>query len=134
MAKKIPQTTGAVIDALYKLRNERIEKQRGFEEVIAKLKEAEKALEDHLISTLGKSKLNGAKGSLATVSVSKSVVPGKVNWTELYSYIVENDAFDLLEKRVAKVAFRDRLEQEPDGIPGVEPMEITTLSLNKAGK
>lgn len=130
---KLPKTTGAVIDALYKIRTERIEFQRKCDAEVAQMKAAETELKDHLIATLGKSSLDGAKGKLATVAVVRTTVPSVKDWPAVYEYVRENDAFDLFEKRLNKTAFRDRLEAG-EAVPGCEVVEVVDLSLNKTSK
>ena len=102
------------------------------EEKIEALKERENAIREHLITTFKKSDLNGAKGKLASVSLKPATYPQPKDWPAIYKYIVKEDAFDLLEKRIHKTAYRDRLEAGVV-IPGIDRFDTMELSLTKIG-
>lgn len=121
-------TIGKLIDRLYVLRTRRLEASRKVDE----MKERELALQEEIQASLKKSKLEGAKGVLASVSISRSTVAAVGDWGEFHAYIAREGAFDLLQRRVNDAAFRARLE---DGVavPGVSPVEVLKLSVNKVG-
>jgi len=60
------------------------------------------------------------------ISVRKSSVPVAKDWDKIYSFIKENEAFDLLQRRLAPTAWRDRVEEEGP-IDGVDIFNKTTL-------
>jgi hypothetical protein len=133
MANKFPSTIGACIDLAYRSRQERLDKEREFNEQIEALKEKEQAIEEHIIATFKKSDIEGAKGSIATAGIIRNTIPSVKDWPKFYAYIKKNDAFDLLERRPARVAYNDRIEAGED-VPGVEPFVKTKLSLTKIGE
>jgi len=120
---------GDYIDLLYQRREERLAKKA---EVDA-LESEEKALKEQIILMLGDASLEGAKGGVATASITRRVVATVVDWAAFYQYVKEKDAFDLLHKRVSDTAYRDRLEQG-EVVPGAEPFTIVGLSLVKASR
>lgn len=124
---------GKMIDDLYAARAARLEYQREVEAEVEKLKEVEAKLEEKILQTFDKSEIEGAKGSAATASVTRLVVPAVKDWPEVFKWIAENNAWDLMEKRMARVAFRDRTEAG-QAIPGVESFVKVSLSLNKINK
>jgi hypothetical protein len=138
MAKKtekkatFPKALGECIDLAYTIRAARIEKQREFDAEIAVMKKEEQLLEDHILDKFDKSELNGAKGNVASASLIILAVPQAKDWNKIYAFIKENNAFDLLEKRLARLAFRDRLEAGVV-VPGVEVFQKQDLSLTKIG-
>lgn len=123
---KIPATIGACADLLYKIRQERLKLQKEVEALEAQ----EHELREHIIATLPKSEASGVQGKVARVSVVTKDIPQVKDWNVFYEYVRKNKAFDLLQRRLADKAVKDRLE---DGkkLPGVELFRATTVSLNK---
>lgn len=126
---KFPSKLGACVDLAYTLRAERLEIEKQADEVKAK----ETALKDHIIATFSKADIDGAKGKVASASISRSVKGNVKDWPGVYKYIEKNDAWDLMERRLNNKAYRDRLEAG-EAIPGVESFDVVTLSLTKIGE
>lgn len=122
-------TLGEQIDELYQKRAERLELEKQVEE----LKKDEEAIKNYLLTTFGEEGLNGAKGSVATAAVSVQLIPHATDWPLIYKYIDENKAWDLLERRIGRMAYRSRYEAGEE-VPGIEPISVATLSLTKIGK
>jgi hypothetical protein len=134
MATKFPKTLGECIDAAYKFRAERLERQREIDEELKFLKQREDEIEEHILQKFDKADIEGAKGQFATASVSRLTVPTVKDWPAVFKWISKNQAWDLMEKRMARVAYRDRTEAGQQ-IPGVEPFVKVSLSLTRvAGK
>ena len=125
---KFPTKLGACVDMAYTLRAERLEIEKQAEEVKAK----ETALKDHIIATFSKADIDGAKGKVASASVTRSVKASVKDWPTVQKWIEDHDAWDLMERRLNNKAYRDRLEAG-ESIPGVEPFDVITLSLTKIG-
>jgi hypothetical protein len=126
---KYPKTLGACIDLAYKMRSERLE----LDKEVEKLKEEEAALKQHIMNSFDKVNIDGARGKVATASLSPRTVAQVEDWEALQKYIKKTGAFDLLQRRVNDAAFRERLDAKKT-VPGVVPFVITTLSLTKASK
>lgn len=127
MAKlKMPTTIGATVDLLWSLREER----KAAEAVVSGIKEKESAVEAHLMNNFDRSGLNGAKGKHGLATLKSSTVADVTDWPAFYAYIQRNKAWDLLQKRPAITAIRERWDANKE-IPGVAPKEITTLSLTQ---
>lgn len=120
------------MDLAYNLRTARIAKQRSFDSEIEKMKSDEEAIREYIIQTFKKSEIEGAKGSVATAGITHTPLPVPKDWPKIYKYIEKNDAWDLMEKRIHKTAFRDRLEAG-EVIPGIETFDKLDLSLTKIG-
>ncbi len=123
---------GSRIDALYEARAARLTRQKEMDAELAKLKKTEADLKLAIIAELEKAGLDKGTGSQATASISITMQPRVTDWEAVYKYIKKNDAFDLLERRPAKLAFRARYEAG-DFVPGMEAFEDKDLSLTKAG-
>lgn len=120
---------GACIDALYVARAERLDKQKEVEALAVE----EGRIKEYLLETLAANKLEGAKGRLATAATRRTVVPVLKEWDAFTEYVRKNRAFDLFERRVSRLAFRERLDAGKT-VPGVEPFTVVELSLTKSGK
>lgn len=123
---KMPTTLGATIDLLWSLREER----NAAEVVVNEIKKKEAAVEAHLMNNFDKSGLDGAKGKYGLATLKRSTVADVTDWPAFYVYIQKNKAWDLLQKRPAITAIRERWDAKKV-IPGIQPKEIITLSLTK---
>lgn len=59
------------------------------------------------------------------------------DWDSLFKFIMENEAFDMLEKRVSKLAVRSHLDATSELPPGVNystSVEVTVRSPSKTSK
>jgi uncharacterized protein YdcH (DUF465 family) len=133
MAKKFPKTIGACVDLAYTIRGKRIDLQKTYDAEISEMKDEEAQLEDYIINTFKKAEIDGAKGSVASASISTAIYPKVNDWTAVWEYIVETKSYDLMERRMGKLAFRARFE-EGVAIPGTEAFTKMELSLTKVSK
>lgn len=120
---------GTAIDTLYEKRSERL----ALEKTVKAFKTEELALRVRIKSLLDQVNLEGAKGSLATASISNSVEPTIVNWEEFYAYVKANDAFDMLQRRISPTAIKQRWEIDVV-VPGVDKFDTWDISLTKRSK
>jgi hypothetical protein len=126
---RLPKTVGGTCDALIRIRDERLALQKQ----VDKLKESQTALEHHFVHLCRAQKTDSARGKLATCSYKVVPVPVVENWSTVYDYIVENDAFDLLHKRVSSTAWLERME-EGERIGGIKRETVNKVSIHKRGK
>jgi hypothetical protein len=127
--ENFPESVGEAIDFLYSLRSERLEVEKQAKEI----KDKESALEAYVILKLTELSLDGAKGHVATATITTSKQVIVHDWETLRNYIVQNDAWEMLQKRTSITAFRERWNEGVE-IPGTEPYEKVDLSLVKAGR
>lgn len=120
---------GACIDSLYNKRAERL----AAEKKIKVLKSEETLLKLKIRNLLMAADLEMGAGGIATCSLNTSVEPTPKDWTLIYEYIKENDAFDMIQKRLSPLAVKERWE---NGIiiPGVEKFDDWDISLTKRSK
>jgi len=126
---KIPKTIGPAIDKLYRLREQRLEAQKGVE----KIKAQEHELRQHLLVEFGKQKINGSKGRVASVNLSSKKVPSLKDWGKLCKHIQKTGDFALLSKKVS-AAYARELWDDGKKIPGVQVFNDTTFSLTKVSR
>lgn len=120
--KKLPDR----IDAYAQAREERLALQRE----VNNLQERENMLKNGIIQILQENELSTAGSANYSVKLAVDDKPVAGNWQEIYDYIKENDAFDLLQRRLGEAAVKSRWE---DGItiPGVTTFPVEKLTLSK---
>lgn len=120
-------TLGQAIDNLYQARAARL----AMAKEIKELQAAESAAKTVVLKLLEETGLKKASGQFATAGITTDDVPYIKDWEQVYDYIKTNDRFDLLQKRIGVVAWRDLYK---DGIlvPGTEAGVDTDLSLTKS--
>lgn len=116
---RFPAKLGDCIDLGRQYEQERLAIQKELDAKIAEMKAREKAIDDHILALLEEQGLDKATGSEASVSLSKVPLPTVKDWPKFYAYILKTKQFDLLEKRPARGAYRERVEAGVS-IPGVE--------------
>lgn len=123
---KPPKTLGACVDAMYRLRADRHAAQRAADTIGAE----EELMRTHIIDTFNKDDIEGARGKLASCSITRRRVPAVKDWDKLYQYIHKNKAYELLQRRVHEGAWMERLENKKV-VPGVEAFDVIKLSITK---
>lgn len=118
---------GEMIDAVHALRAKRIEMQKQVDEV----KADEERMKREIIALLKDAAVEGATGGEANARITKRVVPTVKDWSKLYQYVRDNDAWDMLDKRCNAAAFRARLDDGVE-VPGVEAYEVEDLSITRS--
>lgn len=120
-------TLGQAIDNLYAARAARLAKAKEVKDLQV-LETIAKAQVLQMLNAIGLAK---ASGMTATASITTEDIPFIKDWEAVHEYIKINDRFDLLQKRIGVVAWRDLFK---DGIlvPGTEPAVDTDISLTKS--
>jgi hypothetical protein len=77
----------------------------------------------------------GAAGKHHRVQVVRKkkyrVSPEK--WDSFFKWVAKNNRFDLLQKRISDDAVKATVEESRKKIPGVEPFDYVTVSLDEGG-
>lgn len=89
-----------------------------------------KSLEFETIARLDEQGMEKASAPAGTISINETVLPQVTDWDEFYKYIVDNDAFHMLQKRPAAAAFRE-LNDGGFKVGGVEPFTQRSIGLRK---
>ena len=113
---------GGLVDRLYSLQN----RQRVCNRVVDRLKKQEQDVKDRLLELLQTYSVTGVSSSHGTASLKKEIIPTVNDWETFYQYIIDNDAFDLLQRRPNSLAFRCRWESGED-VPGVSKYEKSSV-------
>lgn len=118
-------TIGDKIDQLHALREEKRELEKEVKEISKSMSD----LESELIDQMDTENTSKAASAVATVSITKSVVPAVENWDAFHEFIREHNYFHMLERRPAVLACREMFEHDGK-IPGVVPFVKRKLNLN----
>lgn len=126
---KLPKTLALCADRLYALKAIKAIKADA-KAVVAGIEAEESALTLHLITSLPKTEATGIQGTLCRVSVVPKSVPQVTDWDEFWAKFKVARDRDLIQKRLSSTAVAARWESGKH-VPGVEEIEILTLSINK---
>lgn len=120
------------------LRDRRATIKKTYEEEDAKLTKLQDAIADKIKEILHSMGVTSAKTPHGTAYISHKESATVADWDAVIRYIKENDAYDLLEKRVSKTAVKDRMEQDRDGNytnpppPGVNFVRIEGVNIRRS--
>tara|TARA_X000001036_G_C20690270_1_gene809149 strand:+ start:5171 stop:5572 length:402 start_codon:yes stop_codon:yes gene_type:complete len=89
------------------------------------LRAEESEIDSMLLTKMETEGIERTANHVASVSVREEVVPNVENWDEVYPYIVENELWSLLHRRISSTSFREIIELG-EQVPG-----ITTRTLRK---
>ena len=117
---------GDMIDDLHRLRAERKDLKTQDDALRTEYKETEELV----MNELNRTGLEGAKGDLASVSLSETEVPAVKDWNKLLRFIKKEGALHLFERRIAKGAWVGLVESRKGRpLPGVETFTKKGLHL-----
>ena len=121
-----PSSINKLIDSLVFV-DDRIKRANA---VVTSLNQEYEKIERALLESLQIAKLESAKTTKASVSIQKPVVIGLEDFDAIMAYVVKNNATDLVQRRVATQAVRDR-EADGEQIPGLKKTTLTKLGLTR---
>ncbi len=94
---------------------------------LKKLEEKASELKAALITELERSGVPAIGCDTATFTLVQKEVPTATDWNALYRFIKEQDAFDLLQRRLSPEAVEVRWSDDVV-VPGVSKFPVTKLS------
>lgn len=94
------------------------------DKVAEELKEKETALKVELMASMTDANLNVAGNSEVFFTLREKERKKVLDWNVVYEYIRENNAFDLLQRRLNEAAVEEREEE----IPGITSYKFQDLS------
>lgn len=115
-----------LIDEYVQARDRRLELNRQADQCEKREAKLKKDIEDTLN---GAGLVTGGGGAYRATLVSE-VKPTATDWGLVQKYIIENNAFDLLQKRLTESAVKSRWEDNIT-IPGIVKFPVTKLSITK---
>jgi hypothetical protein len=115
-----------------KIRDKRSEIKKAYEDEDLKLKVQLDAIESFFLETLQALGVESARTKHGTVIKSLAIKPSCEDWSALYAWIAENDAFDALEKRVKRSFIVDYMADNSDELPpGITVLKEWTVSVRR---
>jgi hypothetical protein len=93
----------------------------------ALLKTKESKLQAQIVEEMRKENVSAIGGQRVSLTLKKEDVPTAESWEKVWGYIQETGQFDLLEKRLGKLACKERWENGIE-IPGVVRFPVYKLS------
>lgn len=134
MAKKSQvgpgSSPGAVVDRMLEIELEITE--LGKQEKV--LNAEWSALENDLLQRFGEDEISAITGKRASASREVDVFANVKDWDELFRYIARTKSWELIQKRVAVKAFRERVEagKMPPGTDRFDKVSIKIKALKSA--
>lgn len=123
----LPNSIGAQADLYAEVRDLRLKMQKATDEV----KSRETEIHDFILSALSESTDTGASGKTYRVQLVTKVRQHVKDWPTLWGFIREHGMFELLQKRLSETAAKEFTDTYKQPLPGVEDVEVPTLSFNK---
>ena len=120
-------TPGEIANLRYDMQQERMTAAKHVE----KLKKVEKILDDYILNNLLVGSTTKAGGSRGGISKQLTTIAVVTDWPAFYTFIAANDAWDLMQKRAAVGALRERWDNETE-VPGVERGSAVKVHVSKA--
>ena len=115
-----------IVDRYQQAREGRLAEQKKVDE----LHEKEKELANMILTALRDAESPVVGGTTHQCTRKVTNEPTAEDWDEVYTYIYENKAWDLLHKRLSSAAVKARWDDGVE-IPGVGAFPVEKLSLTK---
>lgn len=128
MSKK-EATLAEITDEYYEVQQQR----RALDKQSKELKERETSLKNYIAEFLKKNNMSAIGGKYVTATYVRKPKPVVEHWPTFYDFILQNDAFDMLQRRLHEGAIKDRLEQG-ESIPGLGQIWLDDISVSKVKK
>lgn len=125
----IPDTMGAVADLYMEIRTIRLAAEKELKPWQEREAELKKYMIDNIAKTRDGGGDTGAAGRYYRVQIVDKPVVKVTDWTALQEYIIENNRFDFLQRRVNDKVILETLDA--DMVGGVEEMLIPDVSVTK---
>lgn len=126
-----PPNTEQIIARMFEVREERRTLSARDKELVAEWEGLEAQIKAK-ITEQGEG-MKAVASKLGTASITEEIVPNVDDWDAVWEYMKENDAFHLVQKRVATGAFRELMESG-QAVPGMRPVPKVNVSLTAARK
>ena len=106
-----------LVKVYIKIRDAKAAKTKELEDEIAQLDEQLGAVEAELLELCKSTGQDGGKTQHGSFRRSVKTRYWTSDWDKMYQFIKDNDAPELLERRVAQTAFKEFLASNPDKMP-----------------
>lgn len=124
---------GDVIRTYMKLRDQKATIEAEVKERVSDLKNKMEKLEAYLKTQMDEQGLTSFKSDYGTAFLTTTDYANVADWDAVLTFIRNNDAFDMLEKRVSKIAVRGYIEANKAIPPGVTYGTKLEINVRKPG-
>jgi hypothetical protein len=112
-----PVPTEKLVKAYIKMRDARAALAKKYEDDDKAIKDQMEIIERMLMDVCKKAGADSIRTTAGTVIRSVKTSYWTSDWESMHNFIKENQALDLLERRIAQRAMKDWLEANPDKMP-----------------
>jgi uncharacterized protein YqeY len=123
-------STDKLVKVYIKMRDKRSELKSKFEQEDIKIKEQMDAIESVLLETCKLAGASSIKTSAGTVMRGVKTQYWTSDWESMHKFIKENNALELLERRISQRTMGEFLQNHPDKMPpgmNVESRYVVTI-------
>ncbi len=124
---------GDVIRTYMKLRDQKAAIEVETKERVADLKAKMEKLEAYLKAQMDAQGLTSFKSDYGTAFLTTTDYANVADWDAVLSFVRENEAYDMLEKRVSKIAVRGYIEANKAVPPGITYGTKLEVNIRKPG-
>ena len=124
---------GDVIRTYMKLRDQKAAIEAETKERVADLKAKMEKLEAYLKAQMDAQGLTSFKSDYGTAFLTTTDYANVADWDAVIRFIRDNDAYDMLEKRVSKIAVRGYIESNKAVPPGITYGTKLEVNIRKPG-
>ena len=110
-------TNKSLVSDYLRLRDYRAAEKKKWELADDKIEAALHGIEAEMAKRLRESESDSVRTEAGTFFRQIDVKPRGEDWQAFYNWIVENDAFDFLERRIKKTSIAEYMAQNDDAIP-----------------
>lgn len=110
-------TADRLVKAYIKMRDYRSQLKAKYEEDDNTIKEQMELVESQLLEMCKTTGADSLRTKFGTVSRSVQTRYWTGDWEAMYKFIMENEAPDLLERRISQTQMREFLKEHPDKLP-----------------
>ena len=125
-------TVEQVVETYLKLRRKKEAIEASTKEQLATVKDKMTKLESWLMQKADEEGVTSFKTSAGTAFVTSTDFANVADWDAVLTFIKENEAFDMLEKRVSKAAVRAHMDETGEVPPGITYGSKLGVSIRKA--
>lgn len=124
---------GDVIRTYMKLRDQKAAIEARVKDEVSTLKAKMEKLEAYLKTQMDAQGLTSFKSDYGTAFLTTTDYANVADWDAVIRFIRDNEAYDMLEKRVSKIAVRGYIEQSKAVPPGINYGTKLEVNIRKPG-
>lgn len=133
MAEEI--STEKLVSIYIKMRDKRAAIKAAYEEEDKGIRDQMDAVEQHLLETCKRAGADSIKTKMGTVIRGVRTQYWTSDWENMHRFIIENNAPELLERRISQSTMKEFLENNPDKLPpGLNADARYTVTVRRASK